>query len=53
MIHGWARSRDLWWRRAAMVSTVPLNNKARGGNGDVLRTLKVCKMLVMIVTIWS
>src|SRR5262249_25050110 len=23
-IHGWARSKDRWWRRAALVSTVPL-----------------------------
>ena len=24
-VHGWARSPDRWWRRAAVVSTVPLN----------------------------
>ena len=29
-----------------MVSTVPLNNKARGGSGDAPRTLDVCRMLV-------
>lgn len=46
LIHGWARSADRWWRRAALVSTVPLNNQARGGSGDTRRTLKVCKMLV-------
>jgi 3-methyladenine DNA glycosylase AlkD len=45
LIHGWARSRDRWWRRAAVVSTVALNSKARGGNGDATRTLKVCQML--------
>ena len=42
----WARSKDRWWRRAALVSTVPLNNKARGGTGDTFRTLKVCQLAV-------
>jgi 3-methyladenine DNA glycosylase AlkD len=42
----WARSRDLWWRRAALVSTVPLNVKARGGQGDPRRTLRICRLLV-------
>lgn len=46
VIHRWARSGDRWWRRAALVSTVPLNNKARGGDGDVQRTLRVCEMLM-------
>jgi 3-methyladenine DNA glycosylase AlkD len=46
VIHGWARSTDRWWRRAALVSTVPLNNKARGGRGDARRTLTVCRLLV-------
>jgi 3-methyladenine DNA glycosylase AlkD len=46
VIHGWARSADRWWRRAALVSTVPLNNKARGGRGDTERTLAVCGLLV-------
>jgi len=46
MIHRWARSRDLWWRRAALVATVALNMKARGGTGDPRRTLAVCRMLV-------
>jgi 3-methyladenine DNA glycosylase AlkD len=46
VIHRWARSKDRWWRRAALVSTVPLNNKARGGVGDVTRTLEVCRLLV-------
>jgi 3-methyladenine DNA glycosylase AlkD len=46
LIHRWARSEDRWWRRAALVSTVPLNNKARGGSGDVSRTLDICKILV-------
>ena len=46
LIHVWARSGDRWWRRAALVSTVPLNSKARGGCGDVSRTLDVCKRLI-------
>ena len=46
LIHGWARSRDRWWRRAALVSTVPLNVKARGGTGDTPRTLAVCRLLL-------
>jgi 3-methyladenine DNA glycosylase AlkD len=46
LIHRWARSSDRWWRRAALVSTVPLNCKARGGNGDTPRTLAVCNLLI-------
>jgi 3-methyladenine DNA glycosylase AlkD len=46
LIHGWALYGDRWWRRAALVSTVPLNNKARGGRGDTPRTLQVCELLV-------
>ena len=46
VIHGWTRSKDRWWRRAALVSTVPLNGKAQGGSGDSRRTLEVCRLLV-------
>ncbi|HOP07940.1 MAG TPA: DNA alkylation repair protein [candidate division Zixibacteria bacterium] len=42
----WARSSDRWWRRAALVATVPLNAKAQGGEGDTKRTLAVCRMLM-------
>lgn len=45
-IHRWAKSPDRWWRRAALVSTVTLNNKTRGGAGDPERTLAVCAMLI-------
>jgi 3-methyladenine DNA glycosylase AlkD len=45
LIHAWARSRDRWWRRAALVSTVPLNSRAQGGAGDRRRTLRVCRLL--------
>ncbi len=46
LIKRWARLTDRWWRRAALVSTVPLNSKARGGSGDTPRTLMICGMLV-------
>jgi 3-methyladenine DNA glycosylase AlkD len=46
LIHRWARSEDRWWRRTAVVCTVALNNKARGGSGDTARTLDVCRLLV-------
>ena len=42
----WARSKNRWWRRAALVSTVPLNVKARGGRGDSRRTLLICSLLI-------
>jgi 3-methyladenine DNA glycosylase AlkD len=46
LIRRWSRSPDRWWRRLALVSTVPLNNKARGGDGDAKRTLAICRLLV-------
>lgn len=45
-IRRWAKSKDPWWRRAALVSTVPLNIKSRGGTGDVKRTLMICELTV-------
>jgi 3-methyladenine DNA glycosylase AlkD len=45
-VHGWASSRNRWWRRAALVSTVPLNSRARGGEGDIARTLEICVRLI-------
>jgi 3-methyladenine DNA glycosylase AlkD len=44
-VHRWAASPDRWWRRAALVSTVPLNLRSRGGTGDTGRTLEVCRRL--------
>jgi 3-methyladenine DNA glycosylase AlkD len=44
-IREWAESDDLWWRRAALVSTVALNIRSHGGKGDVNRTLAICRML--------
>jgi 3-methyladenine DNA glycosylase AlkD len=46
VISSWTRSKDRWWRRAAVVSTVALNNKARGGRGDAKRTIHVCGLVV-------
>jgi hypothetical protein len=46
LIQSWAQTTDRWWKRAALVSTVPLNNRARGGEGDAVRTLKICRMLL-------
>ena len=44
-VHRWARSPDRWWRRTALVATVGLNTKTRGGYGDAPRTLAVCQIL--------
>lgn len=44
-VMAWADSDDRWWRRVAVVSTVPLNVKARGGSGDAARTLAICDRL--------
>jgi 3-methyladenine DNA glycosylase AlkD len=47
LIKRWARDKDRWWRRAAVVTTVPLNNNARGGaSGDTGRTLMICSLVV-------
>ena len=45
-IAAWATSDDRWWKRAALVSTVPLNLKSRGGAGDARRTLWACDLLI-------
>lgn len=45
-VEGWACAPDRWWRRAALVSTVPLNLRAAGGSGDAPRTLRICGLLV-------
>jgi len=38
VIRNWARSTDWCWRRAALVSTVPVR--------DAKRTLDICRMLI-------
>ncbi len=40
------KSADFWDRRVAVVSTVALNLRSRGGTGDTLRTLSVCERVV-------
>lgn len=45
-IHSWAASADRWQRRLALVCTVALNIRARGGRGDSARTLRLCRRLV-------
>jgi 3-methyladenine DNA glycosylase AlkD len=45
-IQRWTTSADRYWRRAALVSTVPLNLRAAGGTGDTDRTLDICARLV-------
>lgn len=44
LIATWTGSKDRWWRRAGVVSTIALNNTARGGKGDVDRTLTICRL---------
>jgi len=41
----WAESPNRWWRRAALVSTVALNVRSQGGQGDVRRTLQIGRLL--------
>lgn len=38
VVKRWARADDRWWRRAALVSTVPCNSPAR--------TLTICRLLL-------
>ncbi len=40
------RSDDFWIRRIAIVATVSLNQKARGGHGDSTRTFEICRLVV-------
>ena len=42
----WLNSENRWWRRLALVSTIPLNLKSRGGKGDPERTLMLCEKVV-------
>lgn len=46
MIHNWAHSENRYWKHAALVSTVALNVRSRGGKGDAKKTLAICEMLV-------
>jgi len=41
-----AKHPDFWMRRMAVASTVALNRKRKGYNGDPPRTLMICEILV-------
>lgn len=41
----WTQSADLWWRRAALVSTVAWNIHSQGGRGNSTQTLMICEKL--------
>lgn len=43
----WLKSDNRWWRRTAVVSTVALNLKARGGTSDTKRTLLICEKVIL------
>ena len=42
----WLQSENRWWRRTAVVSTVPLNLRSRGGTGNAYRTLMICEKVI-------
>lgn len=39
-------SENFWTRRVAVVATISLNQKARGGRGDSKRTLEICELVI-------
>ncbi len=45
LVERWAESPDRFVRRLALVCTVALNMRSRGGKGDVERTLHICRKL--------
>lgn len=45
-IKSFLNSTDFWKRRIALIGTVALNQKARGGEGDPIQTLMICKLAV-------
>jgi len=42
----WLATGNLWWKRTAIVSTVALNLRSRGGIGDTKRTLMICEKVI-------
>lgn len=42
----WLETGNLWWKRTAIVSTVALNLKSRGGKSDSKRTLMICERVI-------
>jgi 3-methyladenine DNA glycosylase AlkD len=45
-VKAYYKSDDVWIRRIALVATVSLNQKARGGKGDSKRTLEICRLAI-------
>ncbi|MCF8369816.1 MAG: DNA alkylation repair protein [Bacteroidales bacterium] len=45
-VKSYINSNDFWIRRIALVATVSLNQKARGGTGAAERTLEICELFV-------
>lgn len=45
-IFEWLKSKNSWLRRIAVVCTIPLNLKSKGGTGDVRRTLMICEKVI-------
>ena len=45
-VKNYLASDDFWIRRIAVVATISLNQKARGGTGDSKRTLDICRLVV-------
>ena len=41
----WARSKDFWWQRVGLVSTIALNERHLG-KGDAARTLAICELFI-------
>ncbi len=44
-VRRWATSDDFWWQRAALVSTIALNERHLG-SGDAARTLDICEVFI-------
>ncbi|QGY44640.1 hypothetical protein GM418_13490 [Maribellus comscasis] len=42
----WLKSGNHWLRRAAVVCTISLNLRSKGGTGDTKRTLMVCEKVI-------
>lgn len=45
-VKSFLNSDDFWSRRIAVVSTVALNQKARGGTGDAKKTIEICELVI-------
>jgi 3-methyladenine DNA glycosylase AlkD len=45
-ILNWLKSENRWFRRVAVVCTIPLNLRSRGGSGDTKKTLMICEQVI-------